>query len=44
MTMQKDNFLYKSLFNAINLIYKKEGLLQFYKGIIISYIVNNQSL
>jgi len=37
--MERDKFRYKNIFNAINVIYKNEGILKFYDGVTITILV-----
>lgn len=40
--MQKDNFSYKNIINAVKIIKEKEGFLSFYSGLTITLIVELQ--
>lgn len=40
LAMQKDNFSYKNIMNAIKIISEKEGYISFYSGLTITIMVN----
>ena len=37
--MQRDNFSYKNIINAVNIIKKQEGYISFYSGLTITIVV-----
>ena len=40
LAMQKDNFSYKNIMNAIKILSEKEGYISFYSGLTITIMVN----